>query len=205
LCLREPIPEIAQAAHDLDEAVSAHLAGRRDDAAALIRRADLPAIRDWTESIWGKQSPYVQYRPVPNAPVWLPREERIPRMPSTVEKLSLLKRDGYHCRFCGIPVIRQKVRIYLKKIYPDALPWGRTNSGQHAAFQAMWAQYDHLQPYARGGLNDPSNMVITCAPCNFGRMSHTLEEVGLLDPRTREPIHSSWDGLDRVFGVSPRA
>ena len=50
----------------------------------------------------------------------------------------------------------------------------------------MWAQYDHLVPHARRGTNELGNLVITCAPCNFGRMEHCLEDVGLIDPRTRE-------------------
>lgn len=60
----------------------------------------------------------------------------------------------------------------------------------------MWLQYDHLLPHARGGDNNLDNIVITCAPCNFGRMNWTLEEVGLIDPRTRQPVHSAWTGLE---------
>jgi 5-methylcytosine-specific restriction endonuclease McrA len=199
-CFREPIPEIAEAARYLDEAVSAHLARRRDLAEKLICRADMPVIREWTESIWGKQSPYINYRPVPNAPPVLPKEQRVKvRMPTTAEKFRLLERDHYHCRFCGIPVIREEVRTRITRLYPDALSWGRQNPTQHAAFQAMWAQYDHLMPHARGGNNDFENIVITCAPCNFGRMNYTLEEVGLIDPRTREPVSSIWDGLERLL------
>ena len=55
-CLRAPIHEIAEAAHLLDEAVSAHLAGRVKVAEDLISKANMPAIRDWTESIWGHKS-----------------------------------------------------------------------------------------------------------------------------------------------------
>ncbi len=28
-------------------------------------------------------------------------------------------------------------------------------------------------------------------------MDYTLDELGLIDPRTREPARSSWDGLER--------
>ncbi len=52
-CLRDPIPEIARAAHCLDEAVTAHLNGATQRAAELIRLADMPQIRQWTESLWG--------------------------------------------------------------------------------------------------------------------------------------------------------
>jgi 5-methylcytosine-specific restriction endonuclease McrA len=199
-CLREPIPEIAEAAHYLDEAVAAHLSGQSDVAEELIRRANMPVIRDWTESLWGSNSPYVQYRVVLDAPPILPKEQRVKvRMPNSAERCELHQWDGYHCRFCGIPVIRREIRNRIKKVYPHALPWGRTNPDQHAAFQAMWLQYDHLRPHARGGNNDLRNVVITCAPCNFARMNYTLEEVGLIDPTRREPVGSTWDGLERFI------
>jgi hypothetical protein len=198
ICLRDPIPRITEAARYLDEAVSAHLAGRSDLAEELIRRGDIAAIREWTESLWGKNSPHVKFRSIPNAPPSIPREERMPlRMPTMAERQALLQRDGYHCRFCGIPVIRETIRRRIKTVYPNALSWGRTNLTQHAAFQAMWVQYDHLLPHARGGDNSLDNMVITCAPCNFSRMNYCLEEVGLIDSRIREPVRSSWDGLER--------
>ena len=200
LCLRVPIPEIAVAAQLLVDAASAHLLGDTEKAKELILMADLPEIREWVESIWGKASPYLQWRPVTAAPVVLDKTERVQlRMPSSEEKGLLLQRDGYHCRFCGIPVIRREVRLKLRKLYPSALVWGKTNATQHAAFQAMWAQYDHILPHARGGNNDLRNIVVTCAPCNFGRMDFTLEELGLSDPRAREPIRSDWDGLERIF------
>ena len=197
-CLREPIPEIADAAQFLDAAVSAHLMGEIALVEDLIRLADLPAIREWTESIWGKNSPYVQYRQIESAESDLASHERQSvRMPTVEEKRRLHQRDGYHCRFCGIPVIRAEVRQQFVKSYPHLELWGRANSQCHAAFQAMWAQYDHLLPHARGGGNELWNIFITCAPCNDGRMSYPFEEVNLEDPRSREPIHSQWDGLER--------
>lgn len=197
-CLRDPIPEISLAARLLEDALTAHLAGRFEDADELIRKADMPEIRAWTESLWGAKSPHVNFRTVPDAPTFLPKDSKIGiRMPSTAEKRALLDRDGWHCRFCGIPVIRAEVRSHIHKLYPDALPWGSKNILQHSAFQAMWVQYDHLVPHARGGDNSPDNMVITCAPCNYGRWHHTVEEVGLVHPLTREPVRSSWTGLER--------
>ena len=196
-CLREPIPEIGEAARLLESAVQAHLCGNPKLAHELIRRADLPPIQDWTESLWGSNSPYVQYRPIETAPPSIPKEQRVKlRMPTTAEKNALHQRDGFHCRFCGIPLIRKEIREHIKKAYPEALSWGSKNPEQHAAFQAMWLQYDHLLPHARGGDNNLDNMVITCAPCNFGRMNWTLDEVGLIDPTTRQPVRSAWTGLE---------
>ena len=68
LCLRQPIPEIADAARYFDAAVSAHLAGHHQLADSLIRLANMPVIREWTESLWGTASPYVQRRIVADAP-----------------------------------------------------------------------------------------------------------------------------------------
>jgi 5-methylcytosine-specific restriction endonuclease McrA len=196
-CLRDPIPEIAEAARLLHAAVQAHLAGDTRLAHESIHRTNLPVIREWTESLWGSNSPHVRYRPVENAPPSLPKEQRVNlRMPTTAEKQRLHERDGFHCRFCGIPLIRKEIRERIKKAYPEALPWGSKNIDQHAAFQAMWLQYDHLLPHARGGDNSLDNIVITCAPCNFGRMNWILEEVGLIDPRTRPPVRSTWTGLE---------
>jgi hypothetical protein len=201
-CLRTPIPELFEAAQFLDEAATAHLAGDIRIAAALIGCADMPAIRAWTESIWGKGSPYLLRRFLGAASDSLPVAEcEKMRMPNTALRKLLHQRDGYHCRFCGIPVIRPEVRNLLRKAYPTALPWGRTNLSQHAGFQAMWAQYDHLLAHARGGNNTEQNIVVACAPCNFGRMHHSLSEVGLTDPRDRAPVRSSWDGLERLLAA----
>lgn len=197
-CLRDPIREIFDAAKFLDDAVSAHNAGEHKLAADLIRLADMPKIRGWSESIWGKGSPYVKVRHVAGAPPSLDKNHRVKvRMPNSEEKAFLHRRDGYHCRFCGIPVIRKEIRKAIHSVYPDALSWGRTHPTQHAAFQAMWVQYDHLVPHSRGGNNELCNIVITCAPCNYGRWHRLVEEVGLIDPRSRAPITSAWDGLER--------
>jgi len=205
-CLRAAIKEIEIAAGHLDEAVSAHLANQFERAKVLICQGNSGEIRDalreWTKSLWGKNSPYVQYRKVEGAPPHLGRALCEPyRAPTSAEKRLLHERDGYRCRFCGIPVIRREVRDRLRKLYSsDVIPWSdKSTEQQHAAFQAMWAQYDHILPRARGGNNELSNIVVTCAPCNYSRMNYTLEEVGLLDPRTREPIQSTWDGLERIL------
>ena len=55
-CFRPPIPEVAVAQNYLDNAVTAHLEGRREDAVELLRLADISVIRDWTDSLWGKKS-----------------------------------------------------------------------------------------------------------------------------------------------------
>jgi hypothetical protein len=125
-------------------------------------------------------------------------------MPSRLLESELVRRDGFHCRFCGIPVVRAAIRRRITEAYPIAARWKLGNINQHAAFQAMWMQFDHILPHSRGGETSAANIVITCAPCNFGRTELTLDEVGVLDPRLRQPVRSSWDGLERFIVANGR-
>jgi hypothetical protein len=54
-------------------------------------------------------------------------------------------------------------------------------------------------PFARGGGNEPQNLLTTCWSCNFGRGNALIEEIGLIDPRLRAPILDGWDGLTRIL------
>ena len=108
-CLLDPIPELYEAARLLDEAVTAHLAGDYARADRLIRAADLPVITEWSESLWGPGGPFSRPLPVANPLPTLPREQRVQqRMPGIAVLRQLIERDGFHCRFCGIPVIRAR-------------------------------------------------------------------------------------------------
>lgn len=196
-CLLPPIPEIFEAACLLESAILAHLGGDRARAGALIGQADMLVVRAWTTSLWGSGGPWSRPLYIESSVPSKPRSERsADRMPDKATKNALLRRDGFLCKFCGIPLIREEVRASIRKAYPKELSWGARNSQQHAAFQAMWLQYDHIVPHARGGASDLDNLVLTCAPCNFGRGDLLLMELGLLDPRERPPVVSDWDGLE---------
>ena len=172
--------------------------GHASEAARLLTLADIEVVWEWTSSVLGANSEFVQVNldhsatlaPEPRAPI---------RMPNAYEKRQLHERDGYHCRFCGIPVVRPEVRQRLRTLYPHVVRWGKKNAERHAAFFAMRAQYDHLLPHARGGTNELSNLVVTCSACNYGRGGYTLAEVGLRNPMDRPPRKSTWDGLERIF------
>ena len=204
--LREPIPEIFECAELLSLATDAHLAGDRVRAEEMLKRADMPIVRMWTDSLWGsafnhpEQAAYHRVRKVAQAPPLLPKAERLAlRMPSSAEKAALIERYGYNCVFCGIPLIRAEVRRAFTAAYPQDAYWGDTTMACHAGFQCMWLQYDHVLPHSRGGDNSTENLVLTCAGCNYGRMSYTLAEVGLQDPRKLEILKSDWDGLERFL------
>ena len=200
-CLSDPIPEIWHTAELLDLAVDKHLAGDHTGAERLITDANMPEVREWVESLWGKESRDIhRVRKVKGSPPNLEKDDRDSKRDATTDqKRVLIERDGYRCRFCGIPVARPEVRKAIHRSYPQALPWGRTNAEQHAAFQCLWMQFDHVLPYSRGGRTCLDNLIITCAPCNYGRSEWTLEEVGLMDPRNRPPQQIAWDGLERFM------
>lgn len=198
-CFRAPVAGIFHAAELLDLAVDAHLGGDRARAGRLISEADMPEVRDWVESLWGSASREIhRVREVEDSPPKLDKGARDPRRAATrSQERALIARDGYRCRFCGVPLIRKEIRTAMHRTYPEALPWGATNPEQHAAFQCLWMQFDHVLPHSRGGRTDLDNLVVTCAPCNFGRSESTLEEVGLIDPRLRPVVRTGWDGLER--------
>ncbi len=201
-CLREPIPEIEAAAKQLAAASRAHLAGNRAQVVALLHATNLQSIRDWTESIWGKNGAFaVKGKYDPNPP--LQKLEKA-RMPNVSVQRQLHTEGGYYCRFCKIPVIRRQIREFFRTNYPESNLWGTNNIEQHAAFQCMWAQYDHVLPHARGGSSNIDNLVVTCAPCNYGRMNYTLSESGLHDPRDQPARIGAWTGLEEVLQLSRR-
>ena len=98
-CLLEPISEIWTAARLLSEAVRAHLSNERTCAEALIRESDIPAIAEWTNSVWGVRSEIIhRFRPVPSSPPKLAKEIRPrPRMPTFETCVRVKERDGLFC------------------------------------------------------------------------------------------------------------
>ncbi len=199
-CLKDPLPEIIYSAEQLSKAVDSHGLGNFDVANRLFKETNLESIRNWTESIWGSHGIHRELINSYGTPKTVLTEFRdVKRMPSKEEERILIQRDGLFCRFCGIPLIRKEVRMKLNKLYPEAIPWGKKNGQQHAAFQAMWLQFDHVIPHARGGKTELNNLVITCAPCNYGRMNFLLDEIDLQMPEVVNKPIVNWDGLERIL------
>ena len=178
-CLRPPKQEIAIAARLMKDAVTAHIEGRFGEAENLLGQANIAAIKEWADSLIGKFSTYTtpRFRLSSSSKGSLPKEKA--RMPSSELKRMLHIRDGYHCRFCGTPIVRRQVRNRLVSLYPKVVLWGPRDADKHSAVFVMEAQYDHIVPHSKGGRNELENLVLTCLPCNYGRGGFTLEEMGL--------------------------
>lgn len=125
-------------------------------------------------------------------------QRKRPRMVSAGGKRAIVARDGYHCRFCEMPVIPKDTLKAITLQYPEDAAWTDIAADQHRFFQAANLQYDRLRPHSRGGESSVENMVVTCAACNYGRMSNTLAESLLLDPREFLIRTSGWDGLQSI-------
>jgi 5-methylcytosine-specific restriction endonuclease McrA len=199
-----PIPEIFDAAKWLLKALEYHGSGDFEGARTCLRQANDNKVRAYTDHAWGKGAGgrYGFVRNAASPPYFSLSDRPKPRMPTSATRKAVIARDGYHCRFCGIPVIDPAVRKLVMRTFPDAVTWGSTNASQHAAFQCMWLQFDHVLPNSRGGDSSLENIFITCGPCNFGRMDATIEEAGLMHPLASEPLvvwefHDSWDGLEQ--------
>ncbi len=209
-CFLTPIPEIFEAAHLLNFAVSAHLGGDHARADILLRAADMPIIGNWLDSIWlHRHAPIQAIRKVSDLPPIVPKPYRHkPRDAKPDMKKALVARDSHHCRLCGIPLIRAEVRKYLNQLYPEAARWdGIKETQQNRGLQVMWLQYDHVVVHSRGGETSMENLVVTCPACNYGRDRYMMSEVGLRDPRDhpRSPCWNGWnewDGLERLLPAS---
>ncbi len=194
-----PIPEVAVVADFLDQAADAILGEDIETARALIISCDMPALSSYrSEIVEGEKPDIHRYRMIPDAPARMRTTKA--RMPGKRQALEIFRRDGWHCRFCGIRIISLEAIKLLDTIFPDEVRWrAKPYRNRNAAFNVMASSLDHIVPHSRGGGNDPQNLVAACGGCQFGRMQYTLEEVGFTDPRTRPPVHDSWDGLERLL------
>ncbi len=202
-CLRDPIDEIEVAARQPGDALNAHHRGERGLAEDLLKRTNTRTLRNWLNSVWGKKTVYnTPYRERAHPQIVPISERAAPQLPARQTKRLVHQRDGHYCRFCKIPVIRREVLSVFHENYPEAVPWGRRDPAQHAAFQLMWAQYDYIVPHSRGGRSDLENIYLTCAACNFGRGHYLLEDFDLLHPSLHPRREGDWTGLESVISGS---
>ena len=197
--IKEPIPQIFQTWDFMSQAVNAHLAGERVLAENLFKKAEMRAVWEWLNPGWSRPDlNVIVLRPHEDTQE-MPKHLRDPdRNIAPAIRAAVLQRDGYRCRYCGIPVVHADIRKLAHHLYPDAVPWEPYDvTKQHSGFACLWLQFDHVVPHSHGGRSSPDNVVISCALCNFGKDKYTLRQLNLVDPRLTPPVPSTWDGLNR--------
>lgn len=111
-------------------------------------------------------------------------------------EVEILKRDHYHCRYCGCRLIDRKVlQAFVDTLASPLLTRGSTNLEKHGVILASWPYIDHVVPHSLGGRTDAGNLVSSCYSCNFGKDGYSCEQVGISNPRSRDPLNDGWDGL----------
>lgn len=201
-CFLTPILEIDVATDLIDAAANEFVKENREQAEELIAEADLPEICEFVQRIIGPNDHEIHRpREVPDAPEAAVHRAK-ERMPSTRIERMVFERDGWRCRFCGIRIVAKQAIKVLDRVFPNVVRWSQTrDAGKHCAFRALCCSLDHLVPHSRGGDNALDNLVAACSPCQFGRNQWTIEEVGISDPRLRQPVVDSWDGLMRICRI----
>jgi len=200
-CFRSPTAAVWETAASLAHAADALLAGKYDEGILHIGKAERADILAWGVPVMSTVKPeIIRWRPIEESA--LPEKRHVgSRAPNAKLLEAMYRRDGWRCRFCGSPVVIPEARTRIGKLLPGTFRW--TNShGDHAGFEILSAVADHVQPHSWSGPTSLDNLISCCAPCNYGRGSAFLEEMGLIDPRTREPYPANgWDGLARVLAI----
>lgn len=129
--------------------------------------------------------------------VWMGTTRRRNPKLDSMQKLRILFRDRFTCRYCGRHTIWAPCRRLLFE--KTGVPWhAHSRSGETDA--SWWrdvANVDHVHPVSRPGTGDgPDNLVTSCTPCNYAKLGFTPEELGwpILDVTTE-----FWDGGVRAF------
>ena len=176
------------------DAVHSAADGDKADALRILDTIRSDEMRDWFDE-HGQMSGRHRARGLGVARPPLSCELDPVRLPLKCERV-VFERDGYTCRYCGLPVVAKEVLIAFEHVVGVAAFSTRgTNAEQHGVIHAFKLVADHVVPHKLGGKTDIDNLVTACPACNYGKECYTLDQLGLEDPRDRDPKLGDWDGL----------
>ncbi|MCC6572448.1 MAG: HNH endonuclease [Planctomycetes bacterium] len=192
-----PLPQPNWFREEVDRfAYAARAAAARNisDARTILRGIRDAELRHWY-IVHGQNSgrSRVGYSAKPRPVAALTDPLRSPKR----HEATVLARDGYKCRYCGVRVIPTSVlRAFRHAVGNESFPMGAGNANKHGVMLAFCSVVDHVVDWSSGGRTYPSNLVTACWSCNYGKFCYSLEQLGIDDPRDRPPSPSpDWDGL----------
>ena len=193
-----PVPDFFEkAVEGFTIAVTSLIDGNKEDSLVALKETNHEAVGEFFIE-HGQQSAYfrVQNR------LEIDKANRVakdlnnsPRLIPKVEK-EVFERDSYRCRYCGLRIIAKEVFAeYSRIVGSDNFSVDRENSKRNGLTLGLRGVADHVQPYASGGETNIDNLVTSCYSCNFGKAGYTLEQIGIFDPRLKQPANDGWLGL----------
>lgn len=196
---QSPLPPpdwIARQLNLFREAVHQLADGDREGCLTLLSQTRSAQMRDWYiehGQVSGKHR--ARLLNLPTHPNVETQQRDSLRSPSKFEK-QVYERDGFRCRYCGIRLVSPDVlKATIKALNTTAFRRGPRNIDTHGILCIFYPSADHVVPWNKGGLTNPNNLVTSCVPCNFGKDQFTIEQIGIEDPRSRQPHLGDWDGL----------
>ncbi|WP_329127416.1 HNH endonuclease [Streptomyces sp. NBC_01465] len=129
------------------------------------------------------------------------RPEITPRKQVPLRSLTAIyDRDRYLCRYCGRATVCLPVLRMMSGLFPQQFPFHPNWKADscHPAYSEISTSNDHVVPVSRGGDSlDETNIVTSCAGCNYRKSDLLLEHLGM----TLQPIehNSAWRGLADMY------
>ena len=178
----------------------------RDPARDLIKQMDDQEMRSWFDD-FAQNAGKVRLE-------MLGRKPQVPTGKSTVKRptprfeLDIIRRDGFHCRYCGIRIVPNAQFKKLQEVVGyETLP-NRSqarrltrNTDIHGIWLLTRATVDHVEPVSAGmaDVNRPENLVASCWPCNYAKWKYTIEDLELDHPNMRRIKSTGWLGLTDIL------
>ena len=111
------------------------------------------------------------------------------------QKTQIFWRDGFIDRYSGeklvYPPVLKVLSMKMEEEFPYHKHWKMADT--HIAWWELIPTIDHVEPIARGGLDNEENWVCTSQLRNSAKSNWTLEELGWKKYNKGDP--KKWDGL----------
>ena len=198
-CLLRPKAWFEDEISNFADAVETFVEGNRDGCIEKINKIRSNEITEWFIEHGQMSGRHRNLVLAVEKPKQIDAKLRDPLRSPQKYQNEVFERDSYHCRYCGIRLIDQKIlKSFIKKLNSESFQRGSTNLTTHGIIHATWPVADHVVPWNIGGKTTPNNLVSSCAGCNYGKDGYTCEQLGISNPFNRPPINDDWSGLSAL-------